>query len=107
MESVNNIIDQIPGYFDIIRKGDERDLGTIKANIERDYYPNIEAVEADVALMLHNCFTYNTPDSPVYKSGEEVRALFKSGVAKITAEGKGNKRAGDGKASGAVKKQKI
>lgn len=107
--SINTILDQIPNYYDIIPRGNERDLGTIKADLERDYYTTIEAVEADVALMLHNCFTFNTPDSPVYKSGEEVKKIFSSGTAKIKADGgKSSKRAGDIKLGGSSsKKQKV
>lgn len=77
--------------------------------MEADYYSSIEAVEAEVNLMIHNCLVFNSPDSPVYKSGEEVKKIFNSGIAKVKAEsGKVNKRAGDSKAGGSSsKKQKF
>lgn len=102
------ILEYVPNYFDIIERGSERDLGTIRANVERDLYPTIEAVDAEVDLMLHNCFTYNAPDNQVYKSGEEFRTLWKAGIAKIKAEqNKSNKRAGDKNTGGSSKKAKY
>lgn len=103
---INTIIEYIPTYFDIIPKGNERDLGEIKRNLERDVYTSIEQFEADVELMLENCFTFNAPDNQVYKSGEEVQRIFQAGVAKIRAEGGSKKRSGD-KAGGTSKKMKI
>lgn len=105
---INLIIDQVPNYYDIIREGDERDLGTIKKNLEADAYSTIEALEADVGQMLRNCFAYNPPDTPVHRSGQELQKLFQAGVARIKAESaKGKKRAGDKGGGGAVKKQKM
>jgi len=91
---INTIIEFLPTYFDIIPRGNERDLGTIRANLEKDVYTSIEALEADVNLMLHNCFTFNPPDNAVHKSGEEVQKLFNAGISRIKSEN-GKKRAGD------------
>ncbi|KAK4051913.1 hypothetical protein OIV83_002618 [Microbotryomycetes sp. JL201] len=105
LESIWTIIQYVPNYFDIIPHGNERDLGTIKQNLEKDVYTSIEQLEADVELMLENCFTYNAPDNQVYKSGQEVQRMFRQGVAKIKAEG-GKKRAGDKTTGGVAKKPK-
>lgn len=105
LESINTIIDQVPNYFDIIEKGTERDLGTIKADVEADKYASVEEVEADIELMLNNCFTFNAPDNQVYKSGEELQKMFKAGFARISAEGK--KRPGEKASGGPSKKQKT
>lgn len=106
IQQINTIIEFIPTYFDIIPKGNERDLGEIKRNLERDVYTSIEQLEADVELMLENCFTFNAPDNQVYKSGEEVQRIFQAGIAKIKAEGGTKKRSGD-KAGGVSKKIKF
>lgn len=81
-------------------------MGEIKRNLEKDVYPSIEQLEADVELMLENCFTFNAPDNQVYKSGEEVQRMFRSGVAKIKAEGGSKKRSGE-KSHGPNKKMKF
>ena len=62
-------------------------------------------VEADIDLMLQNCFTFNAPDNQVYKSGEELQKMFDAGFAKINAEGK--KRPGEKSGGGPSKKQKT
>lgn len=105
LESINTIIDQVPNYFDIIEKGTERDLGTIKANVEADKYSSVEEIESDIELMLNNCFTFNAPDNQVYKSGEELQKMFKAGFARINADGK--KRSGEKSSGGPSKKQKV
>ncbi|KAK4058342.1 hypothetical protein OIO90_000500 [Microbotryomycetes sp. JL221] len=112
LESIWTIIQYVPNYFDIIPNGNERDLGTIKANLEKDVYTSIEQLEADVDLMLDNCFTYNAPDNQVYKSGEALQKMFKQGIAKIKLQdanggGVGKKRAGDKASGGAFKKIKF
>ncbi|KAK4702866.1 hypothetical protein P7C70_g3357, partial [Phenoliferia sp. Uapishka_3] len=107
LESINTVIDQVPDYYDWIQKGDERDLGTIKKWLERDRYTSIEALEADVELMIKNCCTYNPPGTPVHESGKEFLHLFKQGISKIRADGKGTKRAGEKSGGGASKKQKY
>ncbi|KDE02980.1 hypothetical protein MVLG_06514 [Microbotryum lychnidis-dioicae p1A1 Lamole] len=107
-ESVNTIIDQIPTYYSIITPGTQRDLGTIKANVEKDRYASIDEVDADVELMLYNCFRFNaSPEHQVYQSGLELQKMWRGGLAKAKAE-MNKKRTGDkASAGGPTKKQKI
>lgn len=71
----------------------------------------MDAVEADVYLMVENCHTFNAIGTPVFVSGEQVKAFFAAGISKIRAEIKasssgGTKRMGE-KAGGTMKKQKM
>ena len=54
----------IPTYFDIIK--DPMDLGTINSKLERGRYASPEEFEADVRLVLHNCFLFNHPGKVFY-----------------------------------------
>ena len=108
MRQINTIVHLIPTYFDVIPKGNERDLGTISHNLAADVYSTLEEVEADLNLMLHNCFSFNTPETPVYGSGLEVQKMLKVGIAKVRAEAAGKKRSGEQQGGGAShKKQKM
>ncbi|KAH8914025.1 Bromodomain-containing protein, partial [Atractiella rhizophila] len=73
---VDPIALQIPHYFDIIPRKDARDLSTIRKHLDQDRYRNFDEFEADVKLMLKNCYTFNASDTPVYASGREFERLF-------------------------------
>ena len=105
---INLIIDQVPQYYDYIRKGDERDLGTMKKDLEADKYNSIDEVDDDITLMVKNCMTYNAPGTPVYISAVETRRLATEMLAKLRVDpGKGHKRASEKSAGGASKKTKY
>jgi transcription initiation factor TFIID subunit 2 len=91
----------------VIERGTERDLGTISQNLANDVYASLEEVEADLNLMVENCFTFNPPENAVYGSGLEVQKMLKVGIAKIRAEAAGKKRSGDQAAGASHKKQKM
>ena len=52
------------GYADVIKE--PMDLSTIKLKIDRRKYRTIADFDADVKLMLNNCFTFNTVESWEY-----------------------------------------
>jgi hypothetical protein len=56
---------QIPTYFDVIPKKDARDLSTIKQKLDADKYDSVDALKADIDLMIHNAILFNGADSEV------------------------------------------
>lgn len=55
----------IPTYFDVIPKKDARDLRMIRQKLDTDKYDSVEALEADIDLMIRNAVTFNGADSEV------------------------------------------
>jgi hypothetical protein len=49
----------IPTYFDIVKN--PMDMGTIQSKLENSRYVSPDEFEADVRLVLHNCFLFNHP----------------------------------------------
>lgn len=64
----------IPDYFEKIKH--PMDLSTIKANLKKRTYNNIEEVKADFDLMFQNCYTYNSAENPVHKSALQLEKLL-------------------------------
>ena len=55
----------IPTYFDVIPKENARDLTLISQKLRADQYDSIDALDADIRLMLHNCYTFNAGDERI------------------------------------------
>ncbi|KAM0754710.1 hypothetical protein T439DRAFT_120001 [Meredithblackwellia eburnea MCA 4105] len=106
-ESVDTIIDQIPTYYDYINFGDQRDMGTIRKNLEADKYSSIEAFEADIELMLENCFIFNGTTTPIYQCGLDMQQFFREGIQKIRADPAKKRTGGDKAGGGSSKRQKV
>lgn len=64
----------IPDYFDVIKQ--PMDLGTIRKKIDTGMYGRPEQFESDVRLVFTNCYTYNPPESDVYKMAQQLEAIF-------------------------------
>ncbi|KAF9435155.1 hypothetical protein BGZ76_006802 [Entomortierella beljakovae] len=64
----------IPDYPKIIKK--PMDIGTVRSNLENDKYNNAAEFEADVRLVMWNCFKFNSPDNPVHIMGRRMETLF-------------------------------
>ncbi|KAF9397339.1 hypothetical protein BGX21_008954, partial [Mortierella sp. AD011] len=64
----------IPDYPKIIKN--PMDVGTIKQKLESDEYDNAKQFEADIRLVLWNCFKFNAPDNPVHVMGRRMESLF-------------------------------
>jgi bromodomain-containing factor 1 len=71
---VDPIALNIPTYFDVIKN--PMDLSTIKKKMDVGDYETSEEFEADVRLMLNNCFTFNRPGDDVYMMGKKVEEVF-------------------------------
>ena len=100
----------MPQYYDIIPRENARDLTTIQRNLAQDRYATIEAVEADVHLMIDNCLTFNDAASAVAISGQETEALFQVAFEKIKSESaktSGGTKRGGKESGGSVKKAKY
>ncbi|KAJ2879907.1 hypothetical protein H4R27_005040 [Coemansia aciculifera] len=74
MRPVDVILDGCPTYYDIIKQ--PMDLGTIKRKLETGGYTTVDQFEADVRLMLANCYAFNPPGTPVHLMGESVERAF-------------------------------
>ncbi|GAA5913888.1 hypothetical protein JCM5296_004171 [Sporobolomyces johnsonii] len=99
---------QVPNYYDFIPPEQGRDLVMIKRKLETDQYQTIEALEADVELMVHNCYTFNGTESHVSVSAKDIHDKFKAAIKKVRVESnKAGKRGSTSQAGGALKKQKY
>jgi hypothetical protein len=64
----------IPHYRDVIKH--PMDLSTIRKKLDLVEYNSPGEFEADVRLMLNNCFTFNPAGTDVYVCGKQLEALF-------------------------------
>lgn len=95
-EPVDPIALGIPTYFDVIPRRDARDLRTIRQKLDADKYDTVEALEADLDLMIDNALHFNGADSEVGKISYIVRDKYKDMLSSLrsnsTAKRKGNER---------------
>lgn len=73
-EPVDPVALGIPTYFDIVKH--PMDLFTIKKKLDAGEYENADEFEADVRLIVSNCFTFNGPGSDVHNLGLQFEAFF-------------------------------
>ncbi|CAK1547497.1 unnamed protein product [Leptosia nina] len=59
--------EDVPDYLDVITT--PMDLNTVKNKLESGQYSKDEEVLSDIALVFHNCYTYNQESHPVAKAG--------------------------------------
>lgn len=74
MEPVNAKRLRVPHYYTIIDH--PMDMGTISKRVAYNYYHNVNELIYDIRLVIRNCFTFNTPGSPVYRNGQDLEKLF-------------------------------
>jgi hypothetical protein len=55
------------------------DLSTVQGKFESGMYSSRLDFFADVKLIIENCYQYNSPNSPVFKSGQAFEKLFDAG----------------------------
>ncbi|TFY72637.1 hypothetical protein EVG20_g379 [Dentipellis fragilis] len=65
---------QIPDYPKIIKK--PMDLLTMRRKLDNGEYSSAERFRDDFKLIISNCFTYNSPGTPVNQAGIELQHLF-------------------------------
>lgn len=64
----------IPNYHKVIKK--PMDLATIGTKLKHGQYENAKEFEADMRLMLQNCYKFNQHGDFVYTSGKSLEAEF-------------------------------
>ncbi|KAF9335036.1 hypothetical protein BG006_001025 [Podila minutissima] len=74
MEPVDPIKLNIPEYPLIIKH--PMDLSTIRQKLEGDEYDDASQFEADVRLVISNCYAFNPPGSQVHIMGQRMEKLF-------------------------------
>jgi transcription initiation factor TFIID subunit 2 len=99
---VDPILLGIPTYFDVIPKKDARDLSTIKQKLEADKYDSMEAVKADVDLMVRNAIVFNGADSVVGQVATVVKKRFNELLNQVKT-----KKRKDGEANGQPSAKKV
>lgn len=69
-----------PGYFSVISQ--PMDLSTIRLKFDTKRYGSSSELISDLNLIISNCFSYNKPDSEVYRCGEEFNRVIQGLVHK-------------------------
>ncbi|KAJ3296517.1 hypothetical protein HK104_001524 [Borealophlyctis nickersoniae] len=82
-QPVDPMAQGIPTYFTIIKR--PMDLSTVKAKLDNKQYTSLDDFESDIRLIFSNSFTFNPPDSPVYKDAASLLAYFQREWAQETA----------------------
>lgn len=92
-EPVDPVALGIPTYHDVIPRKNARDLRTIRQKLDIDKYDTVEAVEADLELMVQNSITFNGVDSEVGPIAlnmrqriQELFSVWRSGPTKKRKE---------------------
>lgn len=74
----------IPDYFSVIQA--PMDLSTIQRKMDGHVYESAEQFQADVKLMLSNCYTYNKPETQVYGMAKALEKYFDGHWAKLPTQ---------------------
>jgi hypothetical protein len=64
----------IPNYPAIVKH--PMDLGTVRSKLRQAQYESLLQFENDVLLVFRNCFTFNSIDCEVYRSGKKLQSIF-------------------------------
>ena len=73
----------LPTYWSVIGKENARDLSLISKNMDAKKYSTVEAVLADVRLMVQNAITFNGAGSDVAIAGKQLQSDFEKSIAEI------------------------
>ncbi|GAK64470.1 TATA-binding protein associated factor taf2 [Moesziomyces antarcticus] len=76
-EPVDPVALGIPTYFDVIPRKDARDLSLIEAKLKGDKYDAFAALDADIKLMLKNCYTFNAMDPAIIEIAKAFETFYK------------------------------
>jgi len=74
LKPVDPVALNIPDYFNVIKH--PMDFSTILKKIKKGEYPTMSEFVDDVDLVFKNCMTYNPPNNPVHKMGQEMKDYF-------------------------------
>ncbi|KAF8454508.1 hypothetical protein BGX38DRAFT_1249365 [Terfezia claveryi] len=73
----------IPDYFRIIKK--PMDFSTMQNKLKTNQYDNANEFEADMRLMLSNCYKFNPNGTAVHAMGRKLEEVFNKKWAEKTA----------------------
>lgn len=62
---------EVPDYATVIKN--PMDLGTMRENLNKGLYSNLDDLEADFQLMIRNCLLYNDKETIFYKMGVKMK----------------------------------
>ena len=79
-------LQQFPDYSKFVKK--PMDLGTVGKKLNKKEYTDPAQFRDDVRQVWKNCSQYNTPDSPVGKTGIQMSDKFESQWSKYMVEDK-------------------
>ncbi|WFC96745.1 hypothetical protein MBRA1_003407 [Malassezia brasiliensis] len=82
LHAVDPVALGIPHYFDVIPRENARDLSLISDKLRADQYDSIDALDADIQLMLSNSYTFNAGDERII---EVTRAFDRAYAQEIHA----------------------
>jgi hypothetical protein len=71
---VNPEVDQVPNYFDVVKR--PMDLNTIRTKINSGQYASGAEFEADVRLIFQNCYEYWTRADRIWDTCEAFEKYF-------------------------------
>ncbi|KAI8911563.1 Bromodomain-containing protein [Gorgonomyces haynaldii] len=74
LQPVDPIALGIPTYFDVIKN--PMDLSTMRKKLDLWEYETADEFEADMRLMINNCFTFNPQGTDVYNLGAQLENVF-------------------------------
>ncbi|ORX57887.1 Bromodomain-domain-containing protein [Piromyces finnis] len=74
LKPVDPVALNIPDYFNVIKT--PMDFSTILKKLKKGEYPTMNEFVDDVDLVFKNCMTYNPPNNPVHKMGQEMKDFF-------------------------------
>jgi len=74
LKPVDPVALNIPDYFNVIKH--PMDFSTILKKLKKGEYPSMNEYVDDVDLVFKNCMTYNPPNNPVHKMGQEMKTFF-------------------------------
>lgn len=77
---------QIPNYFDVIPRRDARDLKLIRDKLDMDKYDSVDALEADIDLMVRNAVTFNGSESFVGVAAVALQGKFQDMMAGVRSQ---------------------
>ncbi|KAI8816398.1 Bromodomain-containing protein [Fimicolochytrium jonesii] len=74
LQPVDPIALNIPHYPTIIKH--PMDLSTMRKKLDGGEYASADEFEADMKLMLNNCYTFNPPGTDVHTSAQHLHEVF-------------------------------
>ena len=66
-----SVVSQVTDYLDVIEN--PMDFSTMRKRIDSNFYHTMDQFEMDFNLIVHDCMTYNSPDTIFYRAALKLR----------------------------------